>query len=133
MHGEIAKAIALSDETTTVTHYRDKDGMEVDLVLERSPDAIVGIEVKARATAHPRDFRGLQRLKETAGDRFACGIVLHDGERIQRTGAGLFAMPSGCSGKPEGRTAPFRRLSGPAYRRFRRDTYPICRRLPRHP
>ena len=93
VHGEIAKAIALSDEVTTVTHYRDKDGIEVDLVLERSPGAVVGIEVKARATAHPRDFRGLQRLKETVGDRFACGIVLHDGERIQRTGPGLFAMP----------------------------------------
>ena len=93
VHGEIAKAAALSDEMTTVTHYRDKDGVEVDLVLERSPGAIVGVEVKARATAHPRDFRGLQRLKETVGDRFACGIVLHDGERIQRTGPGLFAMP----------------------------------------
>ena len=93
VHGEIAKAAALSDEMTTVTHYRDKDGVEVDLVLERSPGAIVGIEVKARATAHPRDFRGLRRLKETVGDRFACGIVLHDGERIQRTGPGLFAMP----------------------------------------
>ena len=93
VHGEIAKAIALSDEMTTVTHYRDKDGMEVDLVLERSPGAVVGIEVKAGATAHPRDFRGLRRLKETVGDRFACGIVLHDGGRIQRTGPRLFAMP----------------------------------------
>ena len=93
VHGEIAKAAALSDEMTTVTHYRDKDGVEIDLVLERSPGAIVGIEVKARATAHPLDFRGLRRLKETVGDRFACGIVLHDGERIQRTGPGLFAMP----------------------------------------
>ncbi len=93
VHGEIAKAAALSDEMTTVTHYRDKDGVEVDLVLERSPGATVGIEVKARATVHPRDFRGLRRLKETVGDRFACGIVLHDGERIQRTGPGLFAMP----------------------------------------
>ncbi len=93
VHGEIAKAIALSDETTTVSHYRDKDGVEIDLVLERSPGAVVGIEVKAAATARPRDFNGLRRLKETVGDRFACGIVLHDGERIQQTAPGLFAMP----------------------------------------
>ena len=93
VHAELAKAAALSDETTTVHHYRDKDRFEVDLVLERSPDGIVGIEVKAGATARPEDFRGLARLKEAAGDRFACGILLHDGARIQRTAPGLFAMP----------------------------------------
>ena len=93
VHAEIAKATALSDETTTVGHYRDKDRLEVDLVLERSPDRIVGIEVKAGATAHPEDFRGLVRLGRAAGDRFACGIVLHDGDRVQRTGPRLFAMP----------------------------------------
>ena len=93
VHGELAKAIAQSDETTTISHYRDKDGVEVDLVLERYPGTIMGIGIKAGATAHPRDFRGLRRLKETMGDRFACGILLHDGERIQRTASRLYAMP----------------------------------------
>ena len=93
VHAEIAKAAALSDETTTVGHYRDKDRLEVDLVLERSPDRVVGIEVKAGATARPEDFKGLVRLEKAAGDRFACGIVLHDGDRVQRTGSRLFAMP----------------------------------------
>ena len=93
VHAEIAKAAALSDETTTVGHYRDKDRLEIDLVLERSPDRVVGIEVKAEATARPEDFKGLVRLEKAAGDRFACGIVLHDGDRVQRTGSRLFAMP----------------------------------------
>ena len=93
VHAEIAKAAALSDETTTVSHYRDKDRVEVDLVLERPPDRIAGIEVKAGATVRPRDFRGLERLRSAAGDGFACGIVLHDGERVQQTGPRLYAMP----------------------------------------
>ena len=93
VHAELAKAVALSDETTAVGHYRDKDRLEVDLVLERSPDRVVGIEVKAGATVHPKDFRGLERLRSAAGDGFACGIVLHDGERIQQTGSRLYAMP----------------------------------------
>ena len=93
VHAEIAKAAALSDETTTVGHYRDKDRLEVDLVLERSPDRVVGIEVKAGATVRPEDFRGLVRLGRAAGNRFACGIVLHDGDRVQQTGSRLFAMP----------------------------------------
>ena len=93
VHAEIAKAAALSDETTTVSHYRDKDRVEVDLVLERSPDRVAGIEVKAGATVRPRDFRGLERLRSAAGDGFACGIVLHDGERVQQTGSRLYAVP----------------------------------------
>ena len=77
----------------TIAHYRDKDGVEVDLVLERPPGDIAGIEVKAGATARPEDFGGLKRLKEAVGDRFRCGIVLHDGYRVQRIASRLFAMP----------------------------------------
>ncbi len=93
VHGEVAKAIALSDEPADVSHYRDKDGVEVDLVLERSPGAIVGIEVKAGGTARPRDFNGLRHLQKAAGNRFACGVLLHDGRRIQQIAPRLFAMP----------------------------------------
>ena len=93
VHGELAKAIALTDETIAVTHYRDKDGVEVDLVLERSPGAVVGIEIKAAATVRPRDFRGLRRLRQSTGESFACGVLLHDGDQIQQVDSGLFAMP----------------------------------------
>ena len=90
---ELAKAAALSADGLTISHYRDKDQVEVDFVLERSPSAIVGIEVKASATVRPRDFRGLKRLREAAADRFACGVILHDGDRVQRVASRLFAMP----------------------------------------
>ncbi len=93
VYGELAKAIALDHDPTTVSHYRDKDGIEVDFILERSPGEIVGVEVKAAATALPRDFRGLRRLRDVLGDRFVCGIVLYDGERIQRVSSRLFAIP----------------------------------------
>ena len=95
VYSEIARAAALSDYPILFSHYRDKDRVEVDLVLERLPGAIVGIEVKAGATAHPGDFKGLARLREATGRRFACGIVLHDGDRIQQVGPKLFAMPVG--------------------------------------
>ena len=93
VYAELAKASALSGKATTIGHYRDKDQVEVDLILERSQGEIVGIEVKAGATMRPKDFRGLARLKEAAGDRFACGIILYDGERVQQTAPRLFAMP----------------------------------------
>lgn len=93
VHAELQKTIALSGERTSLTHYRDKDQAEVDFVLERTPGRIVGIEVKASATVRPQDFRGLARLKEAAGDGFAMGILLHDGERMMSYGEQLAAAP----------------------------------------
>ena len=58
-----------------------------------APGEIVGVEIKASATVRPSDFKALARLRAAVGDRFACGILLHDGERILRTAPGLFAMP----------------------------------------
>lgn len=90
---EVAKAVALHGESIAISHYRDKDGAEVDLVLERSPGEVVGIEVKAGATVRPDDFKALARLEAAAGDQFVCGVLLHDGERIQQTASKMFAMP----------------------------------------
>ena len=93
VYSEVIKAVGLRGDSIAVSHYRDKDGHEVDLILERSPGETVGIEVKAGATVRPDDFKALTRLNETLGDRFACGILLHDGDRIQQTASRLFAMP----------------------------------------
>lgn len=93
VHAELRKAIALSGERTSLTHYRDKDQAEVDFVIERTPGKIVGIEVKASATVRPQDFRGLMRLKESAGEAFVMGILLHDGERVLSYSDRLAAAP----------------------------------------
>jgi predicted AAA+ superfamily ATPase len=93
VHAELAKAIALSPHRTTLDHYRDKDQAEVDFVLERTPGVVVGIDVKASATVHPADFKGLTRLRDALGDRFAQGLILHDGERAISFGDRLMAMP----------------------------------------
>jgi len=74
-------------------HYRDKDQAEVDVVIERGANRIAGVEVKAAATVSAADFKGLKKLKETCGDRFAAGVVLYDGENSARFGEGLYAIP----------------------------------------
>ena len=89
---ELAKLIGHSEDPVSLSHFRDRDRVEVDFVLEQA-EKIVGIEVKVTATLKPRDLRGLQRLQSAAGRAFACGVILHDGERIQRVGDRLFAMP----------------------------------------
>ncbi|HEX7880221.1 MAG TPA: DUF4143 domain-containing protein, partial [Candidatus Eisenbacteria bacterium] len=74
-------------------HFREKDGAEVDIVLERGTKGVVGVEVKASATVTPADFRGLRKLKEACGKRFVGGVVLYDGESSAGFGEGLQALP----------------------------------------
>lgn len=77
-------------------HFRDRDGAEVDVVLERSPRELAGIEVKAGATVTASDFRGLRKLQQAAGSRFKAGVVLYDGEVTLPFGEGLHAVPLRC-------------------------------------
>ena len=74
-------------------HFRDRDGMEVDIVLEQGAHAVAGVEVKASATVSDADFRGLRKLKSAAGRRFSGGVVLYDGETSSSFGDGMFAVP----------------------------------------
>jgi hypothetical protein len=49
--------------------------------------------VKAAATVGDADFRGLRKLRDAAGKRFACGVVLYDGTAAGKFDDGLFAVP----------------------------------------
>lgn len=73
-------------------HFRNRDDHEVDIVLEQG-SALAGVEVKASGTVRAEDFRGLRKLQEIAGERFACGVVLYDGEVSVPFGPHLFALP----------------------------------------
>jgi hypothetical protein len=90
---ELRRQASWFEETIGFHHFRDKDGGEVDIVLERGAHQLAGIEVKAAATVTPADFRGLRKLKEAAGKSFSAGVVLYDGEASASFGDGLFAVP----------------------------------------
>ncbi len=75
------------------SHFRDRDGVEVDIVMEQGSHAIAGVEVKASATVRRSDFNGLRKLRGAAGDRFRQGVVLYDGETTVPFGDGLYAVP----------------------------------------
>jgi predicted AAA+ superfamily ATPase len=90
---ELRRQASWHEEEIRFHHYRDKDGAEVDLVLERGAGQVAGVEVKASATVTAADFRGLRKLKEAAGKRFTAGVVLYDGEMSAGFGDGLYAVP----------------------------------------
>lgn len=93
VHGELLKTLALGQESWFLFHYRDKDQVEVDFVLESPLGELVGIEVKASATVGPADFKGLRRLAAICPQRFRTGAVLYDGEHVLPFGDGLYAVP----------------------------------------
>lgn len=74
-------------------HFRNKDGAEVDIVLEGAGRKIAGVEVKLSGTVVARDFRGLKKLRQAVGDRFTTGVVLYDGEITIPFSEGLSAVP----------------------------------------
>lgn len=90
---ELRRQASWHEEPMAFFHYRDRDNAEVDIVIERGVGGIAGVEVKASGTASPSDFRGLRKLANATGDRFACGVVLYDGEMTARFGKGLYAVP----------------------------------------
>lgn len=79
VYQELRRQAGAGAEPHHFFHYRDKDDAEVDIVIERGRQ-LVGVEVKASATVTSADFRGLRKLQQAAGKRFACGVVLYDGE-----------------------------------------------------
>ena len=90
---ELRRQASWHDESLAFFHYRDRDGTEVDIVIERGARAVAGIEVKAAATVTAADFRGLRKFRDAAGKRFVGGVVLYDGETSASFGDGLFAVP----------------------------------------
>ena len=90
---ELRRQASWQEDAIAFHHFRDKDGAEVDIVLERAGQRLAGIEVKASATVTAADFRGLAKLKNAAGQRFAGGVVLYDGETSAGFGDRLYAVP----------------------------------------
>ncbi len=90
---ELKKQSSFINEKLNFYHYRDKDGYEVDIVIENSFDEVIGIEVKAAASVNPKDLHGLNKLKEIAGKKFKLGILLYDGDHTSSFGDKLFAVP----------------------------------------
>lgn len=90
---ELKRQASWHEDTFTFFHYRDRDKVEVDVVIERGTQAVAGIEVKAGATVTQADLRGLRKLKAATGRRFAGGAVMYDGETCVSYGDRLYAVP----------------------------------------
>jgi len=89
---ELRRQASWRDDDVRFHHLRDRDGVEIDLVIERG-QAVAAVEVKASATVTAADFSGIRKLRDAVGKRFATGVVLYDGEASVGFGEGLSAVP----------------------------------------
>ncbi|MDR1281618.1 MAG: ATP-binding protein [Opitutaceae bacterium] len=75
--------------------YRDKDQVEVDVVINRGRQ-VWGIEIKASSMLTAGEARGLRRLAAQAGADFRGGVLLYAGAHAMHIGPAadkLLAMP----------------------------------------
>ena len=90
---ELARQLTWSQVRADLYHYRTKDKVEVDIVLENRRGQVVAIEVKAAATVRNEDFAGIRHLGDRIGDDLIAGIVLYTGPETLPFGPRLRAMP----------------------------------------
>lgn len=95
VYQELRRQADCYEDTVRFSHFRDKDGVEIDIVLE-SKGKIFGIEVKASSTVTGGDFKALRKLRDAAGKKFAAGVVFYDGDAAVPFGKGLRAAPVSC-------------------------------------
>jgi predicted AAA+ superfamily ATPase len=90
---ELVKQRTWSERDVDLYHFKDRDGAEVDLIIEAFDGRVVALEVKAAQSVAKGDFRWLELLREKLGSQFAYGAVLYTGSRAIPFGDRLSALP----------------------------------------
>jgi predicted AAA+ superfamily ATPase len=90
---ELLKQRTWSAADFEVFHYRDRDGAEVDLVVELAGSGVIGLEVKASTAFRGDDFNGLRRLRDRLGPRFLAGFVLATAQTGFHYADRLYGLP----------------------------------------
>lgn len=91
--GELRRQLGWSEIPARLFHFRDRNGLEVDIVVESEERRVAGVEMKAAGSVSRHDFRGLAFLRDKLGARFAMGVVLHTGTEAVPFGDRLWALP----------------------------------------
>lgn len=91
--GEILAQASWTEGLTHAGHYRNRDAVEVDLVLEADDGRVLAFEIKAAGRVTGKDFGGLAHLRDRLGSAFVAGVVLYTGSRGYTYGDRLHALP----------------------------------------
>lgn len=87
------------EHRTEMFHLRNRDGYEVDLILERR-GKIVGLEVKSSTHVDRNDARGLLWLQAKLGEDFHYGAVIYAGSIPFQIEDRIWALPTSALWRP---------------------------------
>lgn len=90
---ELMKLQTASTTPVTIWQWREREGREIDFILEGPGGSVIGIEVKGSASPGADSAQHLRWLRDRLGDRFAAGVVLHLGSRSSSFGERIHAVP----------------------------------------
>lgn len=96
---ELATHVETAKEQTELFHFRDRDGHEVDVVLEQR-GRIVGLEVKSATAVDRSDAKGLMWLRDRVGEDFHYGAVLYSGQIPFEIDDRIWALPLSALWRP---------------------------------
>lgn len=90
---ELRRQLTWAATDANLFHWQDREGGEIDFVLESSDGRVVALEVKAGQTPKREWFRWLEHMRDTLGDSFIAGVVLYGGQHVLPFGERLMAVP----------------------------------------
>lgn len=90
---ELARQLTWSDVQAELFHYRTKDKVEVDAILETRAGKVIAIEIKAASTVRGEDFSGIRHLESRIGDDLVAGYVFYTGKETLPFGPKFRAVP----------------------------------------
>ena len=96
---ELSRQLTWSRQRAELYHYRTRDNVEVDLVLENRRGQVVAIEVKASSTVKGEDFRGLRHPADRLGTTCSPGSCCTRASRPSRSVPDSAPCPSPRSGR----------------------------------
>ena len=91
--GEILAQATWTDAIASVGHWRTRDNVEVDLVIEADDGRVTAFEIKAASRVGGVDFSGLRQLRERLGPAFVAGVAFYTGARSYTFEDRLHVMP----------------------------------------
>jgi predicted AAA+ superfamily ATPase len=91
---EVSTQVEIHKGQYELFQYRDREKREIDLIVEREDQSLLGIEIKSASVVTANDFKHLLWFKNNlAKEKPFVGIVLHAGDAPVSFGNNLWAVP----------------------------------------
>ncbi len=74
-------------------HFRDLDGLEVDVLVETADGRLVIIAVKSSSTVTAKSWANLVKFRDRFPERDVTGVCLHAGDGVGRIDGWLHVLP----------------------------------------